>query len=88
MNTGSRKISYSAYDLSYPEKAVHLNNFHIDPAHQRQRYGSLVLAALHAHWFRKGFKNVVINNASSVGRSFYVKLGYKKNINGDWIFQL
>ena len=88
LNTGSNNISFSKYDLDPEEKTLHINSFHIDRVHQKRGYGTMILAALHQKWFEMGFKKVIINNASNMGRIFYTNLGYKKDFNRDYVFKL
>lgn len=85
LNTGSNHISFA--DLG--DGVVHLTSMHLDRAYQNKGYGSLILQMLHRHWYSVGkFKQVIINNASSIGRKFYVKMGYEKNPMGDYVFNL
>ena len=85
LNTGSSHISFA----DKGEGVVHLTSMHLDKDYQNKGYGSLVLGMMHHHWLTVGkFNKVIINNASSIGRRFYVKMGYKKDAMGDWIFNL
>ena len=88
LNTGSNHISFSKYDSDLDGKTVKLVSMHIDEKYQRQRYGTIILAALHEEWFKMGFKEVIIVNPSSRGKPFYSQLGYEKNSTGDMVLRL